>query len=193
MTKTILLLLLGVFLVSALETASVSTGEHGKLSIPLSSSVRQLELDSLTGKWYEAASSRQVRKLFQRDCQCLTSTFKMIHKNEFRIMNECLNKTTNKIVAVNGSLTQVMAESYPGAFHMEFKSENKSGASVVEAQKEAVKEGETKLKESNLKESKLSDSKDVKKEGTEIKKGDVGVKKIGEEEKGKKRKKKKKN
>jgi len=171
MIKSVLVLLFGIFLVSALESVEVS---GGKFKLPLSASVRSLSLQSMSGKWFEAASSLQVQKIFQRNCQCLVSTFTIINNNKLHLVNECLNKTTNKIVAVNGTLTQVMPESFPGAFHMEFKSENKSGASVVEAQKEdKVKKG-GKLEALKLK--------DVKKEGEDIKKGDVGVGKIDEGE-----------
>jgi len=164
MTKSILVLLLGVFFFSAIE-AVVSESEGGSgLSLALASSPRSLSLEAMVGKWYEVASSRQVRKTFQRDCQCLASTFTIIKQNKLHLMNECLNKTTNKIVAANGTLTQVMPESYPGAFCLEFKTENKSGASVIEAQ------NEEKPKRGKLEEIK---EKGTKKEGEEIKKGDT--------------------
>jgi len=172
-------LLFGIFLVSAFESVSEPVEVSGTFKLPLSSSVRSLSLQSMSGKWFETASSRQVKKIFQKNCQCLTSTF-TIHKNKLHVVNECLNKTTDKIVAVNGTLTQVIPDSFPGAFHMEFKSENKSGASVVEAQKEDIvkkrKLGTLKLK---VKENDL----DVKKEGEDIKKGDMEVGKIDDEQK----------
>jgi len=179
MTKSILLLLLGVFLVSALETvvSEPKPAEESvdKFSLPLTSSVRSLSLQSMVGKWYEVGSSQQVRKIFQKNCQCLSSTIKMAHNNILHILNECLNKTTNKIVAVNGTLTQVMAKSFPGAFHMEFKAENKSGSSVVETQNKDKIEEEVKVESKDKLQDKETDvKKDVKKEGEELKKGNVG-------------------
>jgi len=153
MTKAVLVFL-GVFLLSACQAVlSETVGAGGKFVLPLSSSIRSLSLQAMAGKWYEAASSRQVRKIFQKDCQCLSSTFTMIQNDKLHIMNECLNKTTNHIVVVNGTLHQVMAESFPGAFCMEFESESKTGASVLDAQSEAKKEA-TKLKEGGVKDAK---------------------------------------
>jgi len=141
MIKSVLVLLFGILLVSsALEAVSKSEGEgesidDKKLSEVMSSSVRSLSLNSLVGKWYEGASSQEVQTIFQKDCQCLTFTFTRISNDKLQIMNECLNKTTNKMVAVDGSLTRVIPE-FPGAFRMEFKSEDKNGAGVLENQKE---------------------------------------------------------
>jgi len=174
---------LGVFLFSACQAVlSETVGAGGKFVLPLSSSIRSLSLQAMAGKWYEAASSRQVRKIFQKDCQCLSSTFTMIQNDKLHIMNECLNKTTNHIVVVNGTLHQVMAESFPGAFCMEFESESKTGASVLDAQSEAKKEA-TKLKEGGVKDAKegikLKDEKkeagvkDAKEGGKDIKEGGV--------------------
>jgi len=184
MTK-ILSVFLGVFLFSAIqavmsETVVGSGGGGGKFVLPLSSSVRSLSLHSMIGKWYEVASSRQVQKIIQKDCQCLASTFTMVQKDKLHIMNECLNKTTNHAVVVNGTLRQVMVESYPGAFCMEFESESKVGANVLDSQREAKKEGGIKLKDEKvggIKDVKEGIKKDVK-EGEIKKDSKEGVKDI---------------
>jgi len=148
MTKSVLLLLLGVVLVCAVETVNEPVGDQ----LPVSSSVRSLSLPSLLGKWYQTALSQEVRNIFQMDCQCLVSSFKtLINKNKLLISNECLNKTTNKIVSVDLTLSQVMAETNPGAFHIDMKSENEGGAGVVEGQNESkIKEDMSKIVDINF-------------------------------------------
>jgi len=155
-------LVFALLLVSAV--CSLEQKKEGKMDLDhlVKSSVKKLPLTSMVGKWYDYAASKNVAELFQRDCECLTTNFVILDKdsNKLHIANECMNRTTRAIVSVNGTLTQLNPTQTPGIFHVSFKTEEKSGASVLK-----------KIKEQHTKK---EDSKDVRKEDSQdVQKGDI--------------------
>jgi len=144
MKPALLLLLVGALLCCAIQETSQLGGGGGSRLVSLSDSVSELRLTDLEGKWYEIAASKIIHKTFQKDCACIITNFALSKQqpNLLHLTSECRNRATNKIINVEANLNQLMAERYPGAFHIKFIESNAPGPSVVEAQKKVEKKVE---------------------------------------------------
>jgi lipocalin len=158
MTKQTFLIFAAVMTVAVLTHAAEI--EQSKL-VKLNDTVKRLDEKKLEGKWFEIYATQVIHQTFEKNCACPSLTIRplsnksaggggrhtldMSPKNStmenivFNVSSLCFNQSANRIVSVNGTLEQVAKAKFPGAFHIEFMRENKTGSSVVEAQKNETK------------------------------------------------------
>jgi len=129
------------------EDKDKSKMDKGKEKRIAATGVKDLDMKKLEGEWFEVASSAAIHQIFTKGCACSRIEMKKLAENKLHVMAACHNETSNEIVSVNGTLTQIKPNENKALFHLAFTEKNATVPVAIspEEQKkvEEAKKGKT--------------------------------------------------